>query len=140
MTRDLLITSHHAHALAGACDLGCWQPLALRLDDVLDLTHLAVLEPGAEAITNVVEINQLEPWLQPDGAERWLPLLGRRRSLRRPVPLGASRLLEGWLPRGPRDLRLVSIDGLLASDSLAAYLRAVSQGRTADRCAGDPWL
>ena len=140
MARDLLLTAHHGHALAGACDLGCWQPLPLRLDDVLDLTHLAVLEPGAQAITAVAEIVQIEPWLMADGAEHWLPLLGLRRQLRRPVRLGSSRLLQGWLPRGPRELRLLSIDGLLASGSVAAYLRLLSKGQTADRCAGDPWL
>jgi hypothetical protein len=139
MTRDLLITAHPTASVADACDLGCWLPLAQPLDDLIALTHLVVLGPGAEAIEAVARIEQLEPWHLRSGTTEWLPLLGAAHPLRRPIPLGRSRMLEGWLPRNPLEQRLVSIDGLLASDSLAAYLRLISQGRTADKCAGDPW-
>ncbi len=114
MTRDLLITAHPTASVADASDHGCWLPVALPLE-------------------------QLEPWHLRSGTTEWLPLLGAAQALRRPIPLGRSRMLEGWLPRNPLEQRLISIDGLLACDSLAAYLRLISQGRTADRCAADPW-
>jgi hypothetical protein len=82
-----------------------------------------VLEPEAKAIEEVAEIEQLLLWFEQDGQCSWLPLLGRLRSLRRPIAAGRGPALDRWRPRTPEDVRFLSIDGLLLCDSLADYLQ-----------------
>lgn len=128
MASTVLITSHHHAALAAACERGFWMPVPLSTDQAFGLSHLIVLSPGQQWIEEVGVISDLEPWIETDGIERWLPFLGQRRQLRHPIPLGHSRLLEGWLPRSYEEQRLLDLDALLAADSLSGLLRFMMQG------------
>ena len=123
MALDLLLLAAPAHALVAACRRGYWPPLPLRSFQARHLTHLAVLAPEAEAIKEVAEIEQLLLWFEQNGQRWWLPLLGRLRSLRRPIAAGRGPALDRWRPRTADDVRLLSIDGLLLCDSLADYLQ-----------------
>ena len=80
MAAHLLLTCHHNQALANACQRGLWLPLALDTDQAFLVSHLAVIAPGERAICAVAPITSLEPWIEADGIERWLPFLAR------PVP------------------------------------------------------
>ena len=128
MASSVLITTHHRTALAAACERGFWMPIPLSTEQAFELSHLIVLPPGLTAIEEVGVISDLEPWIEPDGIERWLPFLSQRRRLRHPIPLGSGRLLEGWLPRSYEEHRLLDLDALLASDSLAELLRVMMRG------------
>ena len=123
MALDLLLLAAPAHALVAACRRGYWPPLPLRSFQARHLTHLAVLAPEAEAIKEVAEIEHLLLWFEQNGQRWWLPLLGRLRSLRRPIAAGRGPALDRWRPRTADDVRLLSIDGLLLCDSLADYLQ-----------------
>jgi hypothetical protein len=125
---SVLITSHHQTALAAACERGFWMPVPLSTDQAFGLSHLIVLSPGQQWIEEIGVISDLEPWVEADGIERWLPFLSQRRRLRHPIPLGQSRLLQGWLPRNYEEQRLLDLDALLAADSLAELLRVMMRG------------
>lgn len=122
MPKDLLLTVHHQGALAEACVRGFWYPLAIPQLEVLDLTHLVVLHPGAEAVAEVAPITSLEFLFLRDGEEHWLPFLGACRVLRHPVPLGSGDELQRWLPTSPQQYRLLEIDRLLVAHSLAELI------------------
>ncbi len=103
-------------------------PVPINTDQAFELTHLIVLTPGFTTIEEVAVISDLEPWIEADGIERWLPFLSQRRRLRHPIPLGSGRLLEGWLPRSYEEHRLLDLDALLAADSLADLLKVMMRG------------
>lgn len=128
MPSSVLITGHHRSALALACERGFWMPVPLSTDQAFALSHLIVLTPGLTAIEEVGVISDLEPWIEADGIERWLPFLSERRRLRHPIPLGSGRLLEGWMPRSYNEHRLLDLDALLAADSLTALLGLMMRG------------
>lgn len=128
MASSVLITTHHRTALAAACERGFWMPVPISTDQAFELSHLIVLTPDLTAIEEVGVISDLEPWIEPDGIERWLPFLSQRRRLRHPIPLGEGRLLEGWLPRSYEEQRLLDLDALLAADSLADLLKIMMRG------------
>ena len=128
MASSVLITTHHRTALAAACERGFWMPVPISTDQAFELSHLIVLTPGLTAIEEVGVISDLEPWIEPDGIERWLPFLSQRRHLRHPIPLGSGRLLQGWLPRSYDEQRLLDLDALLAADSLADLLKVMMRG------------
>lgn len=128
MTASVLITCHHSTALARACERGLWMPVPLSTDQAFELSHLIVLAKGQRWIEEVGVISALEPWLDADGIERWLPFLSQRRRLRHPIPLGQGLLLEGWLPRSYHEHRLLPLDALLEADSLADLLRIMMRG------------
>lgn len=128
MASSVLITSHHSTALAAACERGLWMPVPLSTEQAFDLSHLIVLTPGMRSIEEIGVISDLEPWVEADGIERWLPFLSQRRRLRHPIPLGEGRLLEGWLPRSYDEQRLLDLDALLAAGSLADLLGIMMRG------------
>ncbi len=128
MASTVLITSHHRTALAAACERGFWMPVPLSTDQAFSLSHLIVISPGQQWIEEIGVISDLEPWVEADGIERWLPFLSQRCQLRHPIPLGQGRLLEGWLPRSYEEQRLLDLDALLAADSLSELLRFMMQG------------
>ena len=168
MALDLLLIAAPPELLQQACLRGWWGPLSLPAALCRFLTHLAVLAPQASAIEQVARIQAIEPWPEPaqdprpgtgvgpDGsspgaAPRWRLVLRSHRTLRRPLPLGRSRHLDRWRPRRPDETRLLSIDALLMSDSIADYLRRLNPaqeccgsagaapGPGPDRSAADPW-
>jgi hypothetical protein len=122
MPRDLLLTVHHPGAWAEACLRGFWLPMPIRGVEVLALTHLTVLHPGAEAVAELAPISSLEPLMGRDGEVRWMPFLAAPRRLRHPVPLGDAQVLGPWLPASPLEYRLLEIDRLLVAISLAALI------------------
>jgi len=124
----VLVTTHHRTALAAACERGFWMPVPISTDQAFALSHLIVLPSGQQWIEEIGVISDLEPWVEEDGIERWLPFLSQRRHLRHPIPLGQSRLLQGWLPRSYEEQRLLDLDALLAADSLSELLRFMMQG------------
>ena len=128
MASTVLITSHHPTALAAACERGIWMPVPLSTDQAFSLSHLIVISPGQQWIEAVGVISDLEPWVEADGIERWLPFLGQRRQLRHPIAIGHSRLLQGWPPRSYEEQRLLDLDALLASESLADLLKVMMRG------------
>jgi hypothetical protein len=132
MAAHLLLTCHHNQALANACQRGLWLPLALDTDQAFLVSHLAVIAPGERAICAVAPITSLEPWIEADGIERWLPFLAPARTLRHPIPLGRSQALRQWLPQGPTGFQIIAIDELLAAPSLAAWLEGPSQKQAPD--------
>ena len=128
MASTVLITSHHRTALAAACERGFWMPVPLSTDQAFGLSHLIVLSPGQQWIEEIGVISDLEPWVEADGIERWLPFLSQRRHLRHPIPLGQGRLLQGWLPSSYEEQRLLDLDALLAADSLSELLHVMMRG------------
>ena len=128
MASSVLITTHHRTALAAACERGFWMPIPLSTEQAFELSHLIVLSPGLMAIEEVGVISDLEPWIEADGIERWLPFLSQRRRLRHPIPLGEGRLLQGWLPRSYEEQRLLDLDALLAADSVSDLLKVMMRG------------
>jgi hypothetical protein len=162
MALDLLLIAAPPELLQQACLRGWWGPLSLPAALCRFLTHLAVLAPQASAIEQVARIQAIEPWTEPasrqglssplpGAAPRWRLVLRSHRTLRRPLPLGRSRHLDRWRPRRPDETRLLSIDALLMSDSIADYLRRLNPsqeccgsagaapGPAPDRSAADPW-
>ena len=129
MPLDLLLLAAEAHTLELATRRGFWGPLALPGAQSRCLTHLAVLPPKASAIELVAQIHAIEPWPMAGDSSRWLLSLGPVRQLRRPILLGRGAQLSRWRPRRAEEHRVLSIDGLLLSDSLADYLRRLQRGR-----------
>jgi hypothetical protein len=97
-------------------------PLPLTAQQAGLLTHLTAVSTSSEDIAVVVEITSLEPWRDADGIERWLPFLGHRIPLLRPIPLGDRGLLNGWLPRWREQVQLINLDALLRADRLSDLL------------------
>ena len=137
MARDLLLLAADPSELEEAAERGYWGPQALPRAACDSLTHLAVLPPNANAIEQVAQILSIEPWPMSDANPRWLLSLGPARQLRRPIPLGRGSQLSRWRPRNADQLRVLSIDGLLLSDSLADYLRRLQRGRLRLSLKGD---
>jgi hypothetical protein len=137
MPLDLLLLAAEAQTLQLAARRGFWGPLALPGAQSRCLTHLAVLPPNATAIEQVAQILSIEPWPMSEANPRWLLSLGPARQLRRPIPLGRGPQLSRWRPRTADQLRVLSIDGLLLSDSLADYLRRLQRGRLRLSLKGD---
>lgn len=123
MARDLLLTAHYKGALQLACQWGFWLPVAIPQVDVIDLTHLVVLHPDAEAVAEVAPIATMEFLFLRDGEEYWLPFLEPLRQLRHPVPLGSGEELQRWLPVSPQQYRLLEVDRLRVATSLAELIR-----------------
>jgi hypothetical protein len=67
----------------------------------------------------LVKVASFEPWRDADGIERWLPFLGQRLELLKPLPLGDRGLLAGWLPRQREAVQLIELDALLAAKRLS---------------------
>ncbi len=128
MATSVLITTHHRTALVAACERGFWMPVPLSLDQAFGLSHLIVLSPGQHWIEEIGVISDLEPWVEADGIERWLPFLSQRRRLRHPIPIGHSRLLQGWLPRSYEEQRLLDLDALITAGSLSELLQVMRRG------------
>ena len=137
MPLDLLLLAAEAQTLQLAARRGFWGPLALPGAQSRCLTHLAVLPPKANAIELVAQIQAIEPWPLSGDTNRWLLSLGPARELRRPILLGRGAQLSRWRPRTAEQLRVLSIDGLLLSDSLADYLRRLQRGRLRLALKGD---
>lgn len=137
MPLDLLLLAAEAQTLQLAARRGFWGPLALPGAQSRCLTHLAVLPPNATAIEQVAQILSIEPWPMSEANPRWLLSLGPARQLRRTIPLGRGPQLSRWRPRTADQLRVLSIDGLLLSDSLADYLRRLERGRLRLALKGD---
>jgi hypothetical protein len=119
MTTKVLLTHHHRDAIDNAADRGFWMPLPLAADQLKDVMYLTSLSYGEISIKQLVEIASFEPWRESDGIERWLPFLGQRLELPKPLPLGDRRLLAGWLPRQRESVQIVELDALLAAERLS---------------------
>jgi len=97
-------------------------PLPLEAEQLKDVMYLTSLSYGETTLKQLVEVASFEPWRESDGLERWLPFLGQRLDLPRPLPLGDRRLLAGWLPRQREAVQIVELDALLAADRLSDVL------------------
>jgi hypothetical protein len=122
MTTKVLLTHHHRDAIENAADRGFWMPLPLAADQLKDVMYLTSISYGEISIKQLVEIASFEPWRESDGIERWLPFLGQRLELPKPLPLGDRRLLAGWLPRQRESVQIVELDALLAAERLSDVL------------------
>jgi hypothetical protein len=85
--------------------------------------YLTSLSYGETTLKQLVEVASFEPWRERDGIERWLPFLGQRLELPKPLPLGDRRLLAGWLPRQREAVQIVELEALLAAKRLSDLLR-----------------
>ena len=124
MAAQLLITRHHRQALRNACERGFWMPLALPGDQAHSVTHLTALTPGGTTIAAIAPVTGMEPWSDADGIESFLPFLGERQVLAKPIPLGHHGPLEQWLPKTRHQLKLIPLAALWAPTSLGETLRA----------------
>jgi hypothetical protein len=122
MTTKVLLTHHHRDAIENASDRGFWMPLPLEAEQLNDVMYLTSLSYGETTLKQLVEVASFEPWREADGIERWLPFLGQRLELPRPLPLGDRRLLAGWLPRQREAVQIVELDALLAAEYLSDVL------------------
>ena len=122
MTTKVLLTHHHRDAIENAADRGFWMPLPLAAEQLKDVMYLTSLSYGEISLKQLVEIASFEPWRESDGSERWLPFLGQRLELPKPLPLGDRRLLAGWLPRQREAVQIVELDALLAAKRLSDVL------------------
>ncbi len=122
MTTKVLLTHHHRDALENAAARGFWMPLPLEAEQLKDVMYLTSLSYGESTLKQLVEVASFEPWRESDGLERWLPFLGQRLDLSRPLPLGNRRLLAGWLPRQREAVQIIELDALLAADRLSDVL------------------
>ena len=122
MTTKVLLTHHHRDALENAADRGFWMPLPLEAEHLKDVMYLTSLSYGETTLKQLVEVASFEPWRESDGIERWLPFLGQRLDLPRPLPLGDRGLLAGWLPRQREAVQLIELDALLAAENLSDVL------------------
>ena len=123
MTTKVLLTHHHRDALENAADRGFWMPLPLEAEQLKDVMYLTSLSYGETTLKQLVEVASFEPWRESDGIERWLPFLGQRLDLPRPLPLGDRGLLAGWLPRQRDAVQIIELDALLAAKRLSDVLR-----------------
>ena len=122
MTTKVLLTHHHRDAIENAADRGFWMPLPLAAEQLKDVMYLTSLSYGETTLKQLVEVASFEPWRESDGIERWLPFLGQRLDLPRPLPLGDRGLLAGWLPRQREAVQLIELDALLAAENLSDVL------------------
>lgn len=101
MTTKVLLTHHHRDAMENAADRGFWMPLPLPVAETSldELMYLTAVSYGSGQIRELLQIESFEPWREADGIQRWLPFVGRRIALPRPLPLGHRGALAGWLPR-----------------------------------------
>ena len=123
MTTKVLLTHHHRDAIENAAERGFWMPLPLEAEQLKDVMYLTSLSYGETTLKQLVEVTSFEPWRESDGIERCLPFLGQRLELPKPLPLGDSRLLAGWLPRQREAVQIVKLDALLAAKRLSDLLR-----------------
>ena len=128
MTTNVLLTHHHHQALANAAERGFWMPLPLQRQQLHEVMYLTALSRGETTIKQLVEVSSFEPWRHPSGVEHWLPFLGQRLELPRPIPLGNRRLLAGWLPQRRDDSQILPLDALLAAERLSDLLAAPFSG------------
>lgn len=124
MTTQVLLTHHHRDAMENAADRGFWMPLAIPVsgEALHEVMYLTSISYGERTIRELLQITSFEPWREADGLERWLPFVGRRIRLPRPLPLGDRRLLAGWLPRRREAVQLVALNALLKVDRLSDAL------------------
>ena len=122
MTTKVLLTHHHREAMENAAERGFWMPLELPEEQLGELMYLTSLSYGETSLKQLVEISSLEPWREPGCPDQWLPFLGQRLDLPRPLPLGDRRALAGWLPRQRGVVQIVDLDALLAARSLSEVL------------------
>ena len=122
MATKVLLTHHHRDAIENAAVRGFWMPLPLEVEQRNDVMYLTSLSYGESTIKQLVEVASFEPWRERDGSERWLPFLGQRLDLPRPLPLGDRRLLSGWLPRQREAVQIIQLDALLAARRLSDVL------------------
>ena len=122
MTTKVLLTHHHRDAIENAADRGFWMPLPLEAEQLKDVMYLTSLSYGETTLKQLVEVASFEPWRESDGIERWLPFLGQRLDLPRPLPLGDRGLLAGWLPRQREAVQIIELDALLGADRLSDVL------------------
>jgi hypothetical protein len=122
MTTKVLLTHHHRDAIENAADRGFWMPLPLTAEQLKDVIYLTSLSYGEISLKQLVEVASFEPWREADGVERWLPFLGQRLELPKPLPLGNRQLLAGWLPRQREAVQLIELDALLAAERLSDVL------------------
>ena len=124
MAAQLLITRHHRQALRNACERGFWMPLALPGAQAPTVTHLTALAPGGTTIAAIAPVTSMEPWEDSDGLESFLPFLGERQVLAKPIPLGHHGQLEQWLPKNRHQLQLIPLAALWAPTCLGETLGA----------------
>ncbi len=124
MAAQLLITRHHHQALRNACERGFWMPLALPGAQVPTVTHLTALAPGGLSIAAIAPVTAMEPWCDSDGIESFLPFLGERQVLSKPIPLGHHGQLEHWLPKTRHQLQLIPLAALWAPNCLSETIAA----------------
>jgi hypothetical protein len=105
MTTKVLLTHHHRDAIENAADRGFWMPLPIEAEQLKDVMYLTSLSYGEITLKQLVEVASFEPWRESDGIERWLPFLGQRLELPKPLPLGDRQLLAGWLHVSARRCR-----------------------------------
>ena len=122
MTTKVLLTHHHRDAIENAADRGFWMPLPLAAEQFNDVMYLTSLSYGEISLNQLVEVASFELWREADGVERWLPFLGQRLELPKPLPLGDRQLLAGWLPRQREAVQIVELDALLAAKRLSDVL------------------
>ena len=92
MTTKVLLTHHHRDAIENAADRGFWMPLPLEAEQLKDVMYLTSLSYGEITLKQLVEVASFEPWREADGLERWLPFLGQRLELPKPLPLGDRQI------------------------------------------------
>ena len=99
-------------------------PLVLPEDQAHTVTHLTALTPGGTSIAAIAPVTGMEPWCDCDGIESFLPFLGERQVLAKPIPLGQHGQLEQWLPKTRHQLQLIPLAALWAPTSLGETLGA----------------
>ncbi|MEY2748726.1 MAG: hypothetical protein RLZZ168_742 [Cyanobacteriota bacterium] len=119
MAPAVLLTHHHRQAMRHAAARGFWMPLALEPAQLPQLHYLTALSPGQACISALLEITAFEPWRVPGIGELWLPFVGQRLCLPRPLPLGPQARLRGWLPKHRDDWAVVPWLALLAAQQLS---------------------
>jgi hypothetical protein len=122
MTTKVLLTHHHRDAIENAAVRGFWMPLPLAAEQLKDVMYLTSISYSESTLKQLVEVASFEPWREADGVVRWLPFLGQRLELPKPLPLGDRRLLAGWLPRQREAVQLIELDALLAAKRLSDVL------------------
>jgi hypothetical protein len=124
MTTKVLLTHHHRDAMENAADRGFWMPLPLPVAETSldELMYLTAVSYGSGQIRELLQIESFEPWREADGIQRWLPFVGRRIALPRPLPLGHRGALAGWLPRQREAVQIIDLDALLAAKRLSDVL------------------
>lgn len=122
MSHDLLLTHHHRHAMANACERGFWMPLAMTEAQAASVSYLTSIHRSSRCIDAIAEITSMERWVEADGIERWLPFMGELVPLLHPVPLGDASVLQGWLPSQREQWQLVGLDQLVQASALSDLL------------------